>query len=405
MAAPATKFALPSENVTQEVTSAESGALPTSDIGKAEGGAAATVSPLLDWPNATAFLEAEPGAFPEYEGVAWHYGDPLTEQRAFEMDSTFGIVDRSNRVVLEVAGEEAPEFLHRLLSQHLSVPEEGLGTWALNLDANGRILHHIGITYSAGTFYLDVSPRSAYSLQRYLEQMVFWSKVTITRSSLSMLSIIGAGVKSLDHAGIGAGLAVAELAGAAALREYELAGLPCTDLLVADPLASAEALIDEGGKLAGLMAYTALRVRGLVPEVGIDMDEKSIPHESSLLVQSAVHLNKGCYRGQETVARVDNLGRSPRVLALAHFDGSAPELPTTGAVITKGGRSVGRVGTVVHDYEYGPIGLVLVKRSAAQAQGLVCGDAALQIDQDSLPAEPTEQAGRDAVNKFLGKSR
>lgn len=371
----------------------------------------AAVSPLLDWPNATAYVEAEPGTFPEYEGVAWHYGDPLTEQRAFELDSTFGIVDRSNRVVLEVSGEEAPEFLHRLLSQHLSEPEDGLGTWALNLDANGRILHHIGIMYSAGTFYLDVSPRSADSLQQYLEQMVFWSKVAIRRSSLSLLSVIGAGHEGaglagagLEGAGLaGSGLAGAGLTGVVTLRDYELAGLPCTDLLVADPLASAKALIAKGGKLAGLMAYTALRVRSLMPEVGIDMDEKSIPHESSLLVQSAVHLNKGCYRGQETVARVDNLGRSPRVLALAHFDGSAPELPTTGVVITNGGRNVGRVGTVVHDYEYGPIGLVLVKRSAARSQGLVCGDAALQIDQDSLPAEPTDQAGRAAVNKFLGR--
>ena len=108
------------------------------------------------------------------------------------------------------------------------------------------------------------------------------------------------------------------------------------------------------------------------------------------------------------MARVHNLGRSPRVLALAHLDGSAPTLPAPGDELkTSGGRSrvVGRIGTVVHDADLGPIALVLVKRSAVGSAGLVAGEAgevAVAIDVDSIPADDGERPGRAAINRLKG---
>ena len=112
---------------------------------------------------------------------------------------------------------------------------------------------------------------------------------------------------------------------------------------------------------------------GLRPRLGVDTDERTIPHEVGW-IGTAVHLDKGCYRGQETVARVHNLGRPPRMLVLTHLDGSVSR-PTTGAPITAGGRTVGRLGTVVDHVDLGPVALALVKRGLAADTPLVVGVA------------------------------
>ena len=157
------------------------------------------------------------------------------------------------------------------------------------------------------------------------------------------------------------------------------------------------------------MAYTAARVRAVEPELGVDLDDRSIPHEVPTFIGrgdhlGAVHLQKGCYRGQETVARVENLGRSPRLLVMLQLDGSAPELPSPGADITLGGRKVGRLGTVVQDADYGPIALALVKRSALAdpTVPLDISGVAANVDPDSLPADEGERAGRVAIEKLRG---
>jgi folate-binding protein YgfZ len=100
--------------------------------------------------------------------------------------------------------------------------------------------------------------------------------------------------------------------------------------------------------------------------VGFETDHRTIPHELGWL-DTAVHLNKGCYRGQETVARVHNLGRPPRRLVLLHLDGSVVELPSRGASVVPAedpaGRALGFVGTAVRHYELGPIALAVIKRN------------------------------------------
>ena len=118
---------------------------------------------------------------------------------------------------------------------------------------------------------------------------------------------------------------------------------------------------------AGVWAYEAHRVAALRPRLGVDTDERTIPHEVGWIGgpgEGAVHLDKGCYRGQETVARVHNLGKPPRMLVLLHLDGSS-DRPVTGDPVLAGGRSVGRLGTVVDHVDEGPIALALLKRGSA----------------------------------------
>jgi folate-binding protein YgfZ len=143
-----------------------------------------------------------------------------------------------------------------------------------------------------------------------------------------------------------------------------------------------------GAPLAGSGAYEALRVEARRPRFGVDSDHRTIPNELSWLT-TAVHLDKGCYRGQETVARVHNLGRPPRRLVLLHLDGVSEVLAEPGTPVLAGTREVGRVGTVLRHFELGVIALALVKRSVGGDTRLTVGNAVAAVDPDDL-AESTE---------------
>jgi folate-binding protein YgfZ len=132
---------------------------------------------------------------------------------------------------------------------------------------------------------------------------------------------------------------------------------------------------------AGLWAFEALGVADRRPRLHRETDHRTLPAEVGWLAE-AVHLDKGCYRGQETVARVHNLGRPPRRLVLLHLDGIATdELPAPGAAVTtEDGRKVGFVGTAVRHYELGSVALALVKRSMADDAVLRVGPAVASID-------------------------
>ena len=116
------------------------------------------------------------------------------------------------------------------------------------------------------------------------------------------------------------------------------------------------------GPRAGTWAYEARRIATGVPRVGLDTDHRTLPNELGVL-GVAVHLDKGCYRGQEAVARVHNLGRPPRRLVRLLLDGTAETLPEVGAPVEVDGRPVGFVGGSARHHELGPIALALVKRS------------------------------------------
>lgn len=361
-------------------------------------------SELLDLPGA---VELEGTTLFDAAGIPFHYGDPLAEQR--RLGQRPGLIDRSNRVVVAVGGPDAPEFLNNLLSQKLDDATPALSTSALDLDMQGHVLHHADVFFDGSVFYLDVPPAQGPSLVDYLRRMIFWSDVTIEEVDLGMVTVIG-------PAGSGDGAPQVGVPGAVWTRTVPwLAGFTRIDAAVPrlQLRSAADAWTAGGGDVAGLMAFTAQRVRAGEPELGVDLDEKSIPHEvprfiarggaaGNDAVAGAVHLHKGCYRGQETVARVENLGRSPRLLVMLQLDGSSPTEPLPGATITLGGRTVGRLGTVVHDADEGPIALALVKRSALADPGaaLDIDGTAATVDPASLPVDEGEKAGRAAVEKL-----
>jgi folate-binding protein YgfZ len=177
-------------------------------------------------------------------------------------------------------------------------------------------------------------------------------------------------------------------------------GADVSDLLVsrADLGAVADRLIAAGATPVGFSAYEALRVEARRPRFGVDSDHRTIPNELAWL-NTAVHLDKGCYRGQETVARVHNLGRPPRRLVLLHLDGVSEVLAEPGTPVIAGTREVGRVGSVVRHYELGVIALALVKQSVAMDAALTVAGSAAAIDPDDAPADAddTLAAARERV--------
>ena len=339
-------------------------------------------SPLLDLPGAVPAPKASRDA-----AVAWHHGDPLGEQRAAERDVV--VVDRSHRGVAAVPGEDRLTWLHTLTSQHLLTLDEGAHTEALILDLQGRVEHHLMVSQVDATVWLDTEPERLGGLLSYLQQMVFWSKVQPRDATeeLAVLSLLGpVSAELLDRVG--------ELGG------FVRAGEGQADLLVprAELTTAWQRLVDAGAAPAGTWAYEALRVAALRPRLGVDTDERTIAHEVGW-VGRAVHLDKGCYRGQETVARVANLGRPPRRMVLLHLE-SPETLPSTGDPVHAGERVVGRVGTVATHHELGPIALALLKRSVAPDTPLRAGEAAASVDPDSVPPDSGEPPGRAALRRL-----
>lgn len=342
-------------------------------------------------------------------GAVWHYGDPLGEQRTALTGAV--LIDRSTRPVITLSGPERLSWLHTISSQHVADLRDGETRENLSLDGQGRVEDHWVQTDLDGILYLDTEPWRGPVLKDFLAKMVFWAKVEVAESDLLVFTLLGPEAVGLAaKLGIAAlpepGRAVA-LPGGGLIRRMPWPLPEATfDLLVPSGLDLAERL---GVRPAGLWTFEALRVAAARPRLGVDTDERTIPHEVSWIAVDddprAVHLAKGCYRGQETVARVHNLGKPPRVLVLLHLDGSA-DRPSTGDEVTAGGRTVGRVGSVIDHVDLGPIALALVKRSVVEAltngdpASLTAGQSPAAIDLDLLPELDGEQRGRAAVERL-----
>jgi hypothetical protein len=346
-------------------------------------------------------------------GAIWHYGDPLGEQRAAETGAA--LVDRSHRGVLTLTGPERQTWLHSICTQHVSELPDGASTQNLSLDGQGRVEDHWIQTELGGITYLDTEPWRSQPLLDYLKKMVFWSQVTAAAADLAVLSLLGPQLGDravLDVLGVEAlpaELTAAPIDGGFVRRITEANPGQVELDVVVERARSADLqrrLTGAGVRPAGVWAYEAHRVAAVRPRLGVDTDERTIPHEVGW-IGGAVHLDKGCYRGQETVARVHNLGKPPRMLVLLHLDGSV-DRPSTGDPVLAGGRSVGRLGTVVDHVDLGPIALALLKRAIPADTPLSTGgDAgvAAMIDAESLPAADGPGAGRVAVERLRGTAR
>ncbi|MCV7040882.1 folate-binding protein YgfZ [Mycolicibacterium moriokaense] len=344
-------------------------------------------------------------------GAIWHHGDPLGEQRAAADGAV--MVDRSHRAVISLTGGERNTWLHSISTQHVSDLPDGAVTENLSLDSQGRVEDHWIQTNLGNVTYLDTEPARGEPLLAYLRKMVFWADVVVAPADLGVISLLGPRLldppvlEALGVASLPAELTAVALPDGGFVRRMSGPDVEFDLVVPRDQLASwRDRLTAAGVRPAGIWAYEAHRVAALRPRLGVDTDERTIPHEVGW-IGSAVHLDKGCYRGQETVARVHNLGKPPRMLVLVHLDGSA-DRPTTGDPVLAGGRAVGRLGTVVDHVDEGPIALALLKRGLPADTELTTGGesaVAAVIDSDSMPPPDSTGAGRLAVERLRGGAR
>jgi len=284
------------------------------------------------------------------KGAIWHFGEPNKEQRALAEGKAWA--DLSHLSVIAISGEDRLKWLHDLTTQYLV--DFGAGTWtsAMVLDPQGHVEYQFNVVDDGTSSYLVMDPQFVEGLSAYLNKMRFMLRVEVRDATEDFAVMRAPGVAN-------------EIGGPFAL-------VPRAEL---EEMKSA---FDSTAMQVGTWALDAERVAAGRPRHGIDTDFKTIPNEIGVL-NGAVHMNKGCYRGQETVAKIYNLGKPPRRLVMLHLDGHAVVMPPSGTPVMNGEVQVGFLGTVARHHELGPIALAIVKRNTpVDAQLTVEGVAAAQ---------------------------
>ena len=278
------------------------------------------------------------------KGAVWHFGEPVKEQRALEAGTAWA--DLSHHNIVAVSGEDRLKWLHDLTTQFVSDLQPGVWMPNMILDAKGHVEFQFNVVDDGTTTFLVLDPGYSEQLIEYLTKMKFMLRVDVKDAS----------------------------------SEYAVLRAPGNPTSIGGPFAlvprnEVEEMKKTFGGVTtqvGTWALDAERVAAHRPRIGFETDHKSIPNEIGVL-NGAVHMKKGCYRGQETVAKIYNLGNPPRRLVMLHLDGSDVGFPAVGTKIENDGVVVGFVGTVARHHELGTIALAIVKRNTPI-------DATLSVD-------------------------
>ncbi len=335
-------------------------------------------------------------------GATPHFGDPSGEQWALEGGRA--LVRRPDLAVISVSGADRLTWLTSLASQVVTGLVPGASRELLILSPEGRIEHWAGASDDGEALHLIVERSNLSGFVEFLESMRFALRVSVAERDVAVFSSVRAGANTPEAVaalpghlwtwedpwpGVVEGGAAyfqgerhpgartpmmfhavsrqaadefeaAWLAGGAASGAAEAHAAPSS----APPGARSSTPSPAGGKRrrAGYLAWEAMRIAAWKPRLGRETDARAIPPEVDWL-RSAVHTTKGCYRGQETIARVINLGRPPRRLTYLQLDGSRGDLPAPGTPITVGGRQVGVITSSARHADEGPIALALIARA------------------------------------------
>ena len=335
-------------------------------------------------------------------GATPHFGDPSGEQWALEGGRA--LVRRPDLAVIAVSGADRLTWLTSLASQIVTGLVPGESRELLVLSPEGRVEHWAGASDDGEALHLIVERSDLSGFVAFLDSMRFALRVSVAERDVAVFSSVRAGANTPEAVaalpghlwtwedpwpGVVEGGAAyfqgerhpgartpmmfhavsrqdadefeaAWLAGGAASGAAEAHAAPSS----APPGARSSTPSPAGGKRrrAGYLAWEAMRIAAWKPRLGRETDARAIPPEVDWL-RSAVHTTKGCYRGQETIARVINLGRPPRRLTYLQLDGSRGDLPAPGTPITVGGRQVGVITSSARHADEGPIALALIARA------------------------------------------
>ncbi|CAB4636634.1 MAG: folate-binding protein [Actinobacteria bacterium] len=312
-----------------------------------------------------------------------HFGDILGEMRALARGGAY--VDASDRQIVQVAGSDRLIWLNSLITQLVLDLAPGVTKESLILDPHGHIEHAFLVQDDGECSWLLSPPGRAAALASWLESMKFRMQVTISHEPGAWFIAASANTQLL-----GAEAPRVRLVDPWPAAQEGSVGYAPEPHLGADFAMTYSVYSNhtapklQGVPKAGTLALTGLEIAAGRPSLH-EVDDKTLPHECDWL-RTAVHLNKGCYRGQETVAKVHNLGHPPRRLVLLHLDGSESVIPIAGDRVMAGERDIGSITRAVWHYELGPIALALIKRSVDSRIELevVTGNTRIPANQELL---------------------
>lgn len=349
-------------------------------------------------------LLGRPGAVGETTAV--HYGNPLGEQK--KLASGDAVVDLGDHDVITLSGPDRLVWLNSISSQDFLGLPPAHTIESLILDPNGHVEHRFLAVDEGSALWLLVEPGTSEALVAWLLKMRFRMQVEIdvVSAQWSVLAAIGQhptpASSPINSAGSSPVLwhdpwpNIQPGAVGYGPEPHPGQGLSLVYWLHPRELLAPESYPE----WAGSAALDALLVRSARPTLHGEVDEKLLPHEVDW-IRTAIHLEKGCYRGQETVAKVHNLGHPPRRVVLLHLDGSGGELPEPGSDVTLGDKKVGHITRAVRHFEWGPLALALVKRvTNTDAELQVAGpDGPIASTQDVLVPQDAGATRREAIRQ------
>jgi folate-binding protein YgfZ len=296
-----------------------------------------------------------------------------------------GLLDRSERGKLLVRGSDAAEFLQGQLTNDVEALERGAGCYAALLDRKGHMRADMRVLHlDAGDIWLDTEPETIEALRSHLDMYKIGREVELDDESedWAIFSLIGPAAYAVAGTG--------PLSPEYAQRYYERDGVEVlaigTDLGVdmvarsgsADQLR--DALLASGAAAVSEEAAEIVRVESGRPRFGREMTNATIPAEAGI-DERAVSFTKGCYIGQETVARLHYKGKPNRHLRGLRLSAAA----TSGEELTLDGKAVGEIGTFCISPAHGPIALAIVRREAEPGGTVEVGQNGVTATLDDLP--------------------
>jgi folate-binding protein YgfZ len=289
------------------------------------------------------------------KGAIWHFGEPNQEQKALSAGNAWA--DLSHRGIISISGKDRLTWLHALTTQHLEKLAAGKWVEALILDVQGHVIDQLFLVDDGSTTWLHTENSRTQEILDYLNKMKFMLQVDVKNQS-NDYAVLRAPGKS------------------------DLLGGPYA-LVPRGELKDTTDVFSKSHLQVGMWALEAERVVQGRARLLFETDHKSIPNELGF-INKAVHMNKGCYRGQETVAKVFNLGQPPRKLVTLHLDGSMVAMPENGAKVYLEDKEVGFIGTVARHYEQGPIALAVVKRNVPIEANLLSESVSAKISNQVI---------------------
>jgi tRNA-modifying protein YgfZ len=297
-----------------------------------------------------------------------------------------GVVERPGRSHLTVRGTDAYEYLQGQVTNDVEALTPGAGCYAALLNPKGRILSDMRVlAISPEELWLDVEDVSHETAVRELTMYKIGRQVEIADApDRTVLSVIGPRAwEALERAGIASGPPPASEHAWVRGRDETIVAATDTgfDLLVtraaAGPLM--DALASAGAEPVSAEAAEIVRIERGRPRYGIDMSDENLPGEAGI-VERAVSFTKGCYVGQEPVARMFHKGHPNRHLRTLLL--SAPVEPGTAVVAT--GKDVGRVTSAGLSPIHGPIALAILRREVAPGDEVTAGSATAKVVEPPL---------------------